>query len=160
MGNIMPSKSIYTPEHLAVQLQTIGQQIKNTRKSLKLSAALVAESAGMSRTTLHRIEKGETSITMGSYLVAMDVVGLQLAVKDKSAAAEPNTAETVLPVTIKLVDYPGFRQLAWQLSADAQITPKELAALYERNHRHLDSQLLSKQELDLLQRVVGVIDAV
>lgn len=156
----MPSKSIYTPDHLVVQLQMMGQQIKDTRKSLKLSAALVAESSGMSRTTLHRIEKGETSITMGSYLTAMDVVGLQLTIKEKSKMAEPSTADTVLPVTINLVDYPGFRQLAWQLSADAQITPNELAALYERNHRHLDTQLLSGQELDLLQRVVGVINAV
>ena len=156
----MPSKSIYTPEHLLVQLQMMGQQIKDTRKSLKLSAALVAESAGMSRTTLHRIEKGETSITMGSYLAAMDVVGLQLTINEKSKTAEPNTAETVLPAIINLVDYPGFRQLAWQLSADAQITPQDLAALYERNHRHLDIQLLSMQELDMLQKVVGGINAV
>jgi len=35
------------------------------RKALRVSATVAAEAAGMSRVTLHRIEKGEPSVTMG-----------------------------------------------------------------------------------------------
>jgi transcriptional regulator with XRE-family HTH domain len=36
-------------------------------KALKVSATTAAEAAGMSRMTLHRIERGEPSVTMGAY---------------------------------------------------------------------------------------------
>jgi len=39
--------------------------------------ALVAERAGLSRVTLHRIERGDSAVTMGSYLRIMMVLGLE-----------------------------------------------------------------------------------
>lgn len=38
--------------------------------------ALVAERAGLSRVTLHRVEKGDAAVTLGSYLRVMMVLGL------------------------------------------------------------------------------------
>lgn len=39
--------------------------------------ALVAERAGLSRVTLHRIEKGDAAVTLGNYLRVMMVLGLE-----------------------------------------------------------------------------------
>lgn len=38
---------------------------------------LVAERAGMSRVTLHRIEKGDPAVTFGNYLRVLMVLGLE-----------------------------------------------------------------------------------
>ena len=42
------------------QLADIGQLIMQHRKSFKITANAAAETAGISRVTLHRIEKGES----------------------------------------------------------------------------------------------------
>lgn len=39
--------------------------------------ALVAERAGLSRVTLHRIERGDAAVTLGNYLRVMMVLGLE-----------------------------------------------------------------------------------
>ena len=44
---------------VVARLQDLGARIRARRKSLGVNATAAAESAGMSRVTLHRIEKGE-----------------------------------------------------------------------------------------------------
>jgi DNA-binding XRE family transcriptional regulator len=55
----MPSKSPLLTPHVLAKTKRLGEWIRTQRKPLKLSASVVAEAAGMSRVTLHRIEKGE-----------------------------------------------------------------------------------------------------
>ena len=50
------------------QLAKIGQLIRQHRKSFKITANAAAQTAGISRVTLHRIEKGEPTVSMGAYL--------------------------------------------------------------------------------------------
>ena len=50
------------------QLVDIGQLIRQHRKSFKITANAAAQTAGISRVTLHRIEKGEPTVSMGAYL--------------------------------------------------------------------------------------------
>ena len=48
-------------------LSQMGEQIKMARLRRKLSAELVAERAGVSRTTLWSVEKGSPSVAIGAY---------------------------------------------------------------------------------------------
>lgn len=48
-------------------LSQMGEQIKMARLRRKLSAELVAERAGVSRTTLWSVEKGRPSVAIGAY---------------------------------------------------------------------------------------------
>ena len=50
------------------QLADIGQLIRQHRKSFKITANATGETAGISRVTLHRIEKGDPTVSMGAYL--------------------------------------------------------------------------------------------
>jgi len=57
-------------------LATLGENIRLARKRRRLSASLVAERAGMSRTTLASVEKGEPGVTLGAVVNVLHVLGL------------------------------------------------------------------------------------
>ena len=61
----MPAKAPPTGDLVAARLASLGQRIRARRKQHKVTATTAAEAAGMSRVTLHRIERGEPSVTMG-----------------------------------------------------------------------------------------------
>jgi transcriptional regulator with XRE-family HTH domain len=61
---------------VARALASLGENIRLARLRRKLSASLVAERAGMSRTTLHSIENGDPGVTLGSYANVLHVLGL------------------------------------------------------------------------------------
>jgi len=63
---------------------------------------------------------------------------------------QPATPARGLPEHIRLANYPHLQQLAWQLGPQATLTPAQLLALVERNHRHLDARSLQPHELALL----------
>jgi transcriptional regulator with XRE-family HTH domain len=58
-------------------LEEMGENIKLARKRRKLTAVQVAERAGIARSTLYLIEKGDTSVSMGAYFNVLRVLGLQ-----------------------------------------------------------------------------------
>lgn len=55
----------------------MGENIKLARKRRKLTALLVAERAGIARSTLYLVEKGDSSVAMGAYFNVLRVLGLQ-----------------------------------------------------------------------------------
>lgn len=67
-----------TIQHPAVQrlLWELGENIRLARLRRKFSAELVAERAGMSRTTLRAIENGEAGVTIGAYANVLHSLGL------------------------------------------------------------------------------------
>ena len=85
----MPAKAPPVGEVLAARLKVLGERIRAHREQQKVSATTAAEAAGMSRVTLHRIERGEPSVTLGAYLSAIDAVGLQLELRDPNAPPAP-----------------------------------------------------------------------
>lgn len=137
----------------ADQLIALGRQIRAHRKALRISATTAAEAAGMSRVTLHRIEKGEPAVTMGAYLNAMAVLGLNLG---GVMPAEPTDSTPALeregwiPARIRLADYPQLKQLAWQVQGAETLTPLEAWDIYERNWRHIDESALAPHERQLI----------
>lgn len=58
-------------------MEKLGENIKLARKRRKLTTIQVAERAGIDRTTLYQIEKGNPSVSMGAYFNVLRVLGLQ-----------------------------------------------------------------------------------
>lgn len=56
----------------------MGQQIKLARKKRKMSESLLAERAGISRTTLQKIEAGEMTSAIGIVFELATIVGVCL----------------------------------------------------------------------------------
>ena len=149
----MPSTSPLVVSSAAEKLIALGQQIRAHRKGLRVSATAAAEAAGMSRVTLHRIEKGEPSVTMGAYLNAMAALGLDFGVIEPSLSADQvaNDDKTGwIPARIQLADYPQLKQLAWQVHGTDALTPGEALSIYERNWRHVNVQALQPKEQQLI----------
>lgn len=100
---------------MLVSASQIGDDIRRQRKALKVSATAAAESAGMSRLTWHKLEKGEITVSIGAYLSAARVVGLKLqAVCSISQAFQQTSGsdEHWIPVRIHLSEFPQLRKLA------------------------------------------------
>jgi transcriptional regulator with XRE-family HTH domain len=58
-------------------LVELGDNIKLARLRRKLSSEQVAERANISRPTLIAIEKGSPTVSIGSYLLVLQVLGLE-----------------------------------------------------------------------------------
>lgn len=69
-------KQVVLPKYTA-NLEKMGENIKLARKRRKLTMIQVAERAGIARSTLYLIEKGEPSVAMGAYFNVLRVLGLQ-----------------------------------------------------------------------------------
>jgi transcriptional regulator with XRE-family HTH domain len=118
----------------------LGARIASERKALGLRALSAARSAGISRVTLHRIEKGETS--------------------DEQA---PQNQQAKTPLTfdgpnIRIGDYSQLTALAWQLDVNTLLTDVEARGIYERNKRFLDVQQINSNERTLMQRLIAEKD--
>ena len=151
----MPLKFVNTDDQTATQLQALGAQIRSQRKALRLSATVTAEAAGMSRVTLHRIEKGEPSVAMGAWCSAVAALGMALQARpasdDNASTAQKADRTGWIPARVPLADYPQLRSLAWQVHGTDTLTPAEALDIYERNARHLDLKAMSPNEQALLQ---------
>ena len=69
-------KTVILPKHQKI-FERVGEQIKLARKRRKLTTTQVSERAGINRTTLYQIEKGNPKVAMGSYFNVLRVLGLQ-----------------------------------------------------------------------------------
>ena len=69
-------KQVIFPKHLQI-LEHMGENIKLARKRRKLTATQVAERAGIVRSTLYLIEKGNPGVAIGAYFNVLRVLGLQ-----------------------------------------------------------------------------------
>jgi transcriptional regulator with XRE-family HTH domain len=153
MRNIMPARAPIVASTATDKLIELGKQIRAHRKALRISATTVAEAAGISRVTLHRIENGEPSVTMGAYLNAMEALSIDFGIikSTELTAAALNVDRTGwIPARIRLADYPQLKQLAWQVHGTDELTPVEALGIYDRNWRHLDVNALEPHERQLV----------
>lgn len=69
-----------TPTHLpipaAMSLKKLGNDIKDARKRRRITMLLMAERAGVSRTTINKIECGDPTASMGAYTAVLFVLGM------------------------------------------------------------------------------------
>ncbi|HJW10288.1 MAG TPA: helix-turn-helix domain-containing protein [Albitalea sp.] len=148
----MPANSPALTPLAADALTRIGESIRHRRKELRISAVTAAEAAGISRVTLHRVEKGEPSVTIGAYMKVLIALGLEATVRplDASAPELVHGRTGWIPARVRMTDYPKLKELAWQVHGTEELTPREALAIYERNWRHLDPATLSENERDLV----------
>lgn len=69
-------KQLLFPKYQKI-LEQAGENIKLARKRRKFTAIQVAERAGINRSTLYEIEKGNPSVSLGAYFNTLRVLGLQ-----------------------------------------------------------------------------------
>lgn len=156
MRNIMPARPPAIAAATAENLARLGQQIRAQRKVLGVNAIAAAEAAGISRVTLHRIEKGEPAVTMGAWLNVMAALNIGFTAQPKLAnpvAPATNAGGEMkgwIPARIRLSDYPQLKQLAWQVQGTDELTPVEALGIYERNARHLDMAAMEARERNLI----------
>lgn len=77
MRYIMPSKAQPTFASERARLAGFGERLRSARLRRKFSAETVAQRAGVSRMTLHRMEKGDPAVTFGNYLKVLGVLHLE-----------------------------------------------------------------------------------
>lgn len=158
----MPAKAPAIDTAISKMLQDIAHGVRQRRLALGVSATVAAHTAGMSRVTWHRIEKAQSSVTMGAYLNAMNVIGLDITLRPTGAGVgrprsamneQPGATDEVidLPARIALQDFPQLRQIAWHVKDGFELTQAEAYNLYERNRRHLDMDRMPEHELKLLR---------
>ncbi len=68
-------KQIILPQFQII-LDQVGENIKLARKRRKLTTIQVAERAGIDRSTLYQIEKGNQGVSFGAYFNVLRVMGL------------------------------------------------------------------------------------
>jgi DNA-binding XRE family transcriptional regulator len=74
--NNPPTQSTLLPKALRI-LTDFGINIKLARLRRKISAKLLSERVGISKTTLSRVEKGSPNVAMGTYVQVLFVLGME-----------------------------------------------------------------------------------
>ena len=90
-------------------LVLMGQRIKLSRKSRRLSEADLAERVGIARSTLQRIEKGDPLVEIGLVFEAATILGVALFEPDATSLA-PHIERTsdklaLLPKTSRRIQH-------------------------------------------------------
>lgn len=70
------TKTVLLPR-LGRIMEDLGENIKLARLRRKFTSEQVAERAGIARSTLWQIEKGTSSVSIGTYLQVLFVLGLE-----------------------------------------------------------------------------------
>jgi transcriptional regulator with XRE-family HTH domain len=155
-------------ENQRQQLAEFGERLRLARLRRRLTAQQVADSAGITRVTLHRAEAGDAAVTLGTYIKVMAVMALDtdvaLLARDENAGYLMQDAQlparragTTFPRRIRLAKYPQLRSLAWGLAEDAEVGPTEAFQLYERNWRHVETAAMEPAEQALLAKLTATI---
>ncbi len=74
--NMKRKKQLIFPKYQKI-LEQVGENIRLARKRRKLTTLQVAERAGIDRSTLYHIEKGNSSVSMAAWFNTLRVLGLQ-----------------------------------------------------------------------------------
>ena len=159
----MPSASPPLNPRATMALTELGEQLRQQRRGLKVNATAASEAACVSRVTLHRIEKGNPSVTVGAFMALALALGLRLQLTAVNQAPQVLDRKGWIPARIRLAQYPKLKELAWQVHGAQELSPREALGIYERNWRHVDLASLSQDEKDLVDALrdgLGAEDAV
>lgn len=57
-------------------LHKLGADLRDARRRRRIPTRIMAERAGISRTTLNKLEKGDPGVSMGTYATILFILGL------------------------------------------------------------------------------------
>ena len=80
----MPKSSLPTSPAISKQISALGERLRLARMRRCLGVQQFAERMGVSRETLRRLELGDPSVAIGTYMRALRVLGLE---RDMDAVA-------------------------------------------------------------------------
>lgn len=99
-------KPVHLPIPVKMALRKFGQDISAARRRRRITMELMAERAGVSRTTIGKIEKGDSGTSLGAYASVLFVLGMTNRLRDLVDAAHDLTglqlAEESLPQRVRL----------------------------------------------------------
>lgn len=75
-------KAINLPIPVMRSLYKLGQDISDARRRRRITMELMAERAGLSRSTIGKIEKGDPTTSMGGYVSVLFVLGMEKRLND------------------------------------------------------------------------------
>src|SRR5262245_11923207 len=94
------------PVPVSRALRKLGADLSAARRRRRLTMALVAERAFISRTTLARVERGDPGVSLGIYATVLFVLGLAERVGDLADPSGDSVAraleEEQLPKRVRL----------------------------------------------------------
>ena len=146
----MPSAAPPPQGQCPQRLRTIGGSIRRRRQQLGISEMAIAAAAGVSRVTLHRIETGAASVTVGALMNVLEALDLSLSQLEGPEDAETGAPTATSAETIELAAYPLLQQLAWHVHGTGTLSPAEAGGLYARQRRRLDLEPLQPHERQLI----------
>jgi transcriptional regulator with XRE-family HTH domain len=79
------------PTSVRRELARLGQDLSMARKRRRLTTAIVAERAFVSRNTITRVERGDASVSIGIYATVLFVLGMP----DRIGALADPTADRI-----------------------------------------------------------------
>lgn len=159
----MPAKAAPLADDLQQLWAQVSDRVRAARLRRNMTAEQVAREAGITRVTLNRLEQGDPSVTVATFLKVLDSLRLSQDLADVAEDARRRTpGERLpprrLPTRIRVDAYPQLRQIAWHLSeSGATLTPKEALELYERNWRHIDQDRVMPKERALIKKLVDSV---
>lgn len=87
-------------------LRKVGKDISNARRRRRITIKLMAERAGVSRATIGKIEKGDSTTSIGGYSAVLFVLGMTDRLRDLVDAVHDLTGrqleEERLPQRVRL----------------------------------------------------------
>ena len=73
---VKSQSSPQTPVPVVRALRKLGHDIRHARRLRRIPVAILAERASMSRTTLNKVEKGDPTVSVGSYATVLFALGM------------------------------------------------------------------------------------
>ena len=99
-------RPVHLPLPALEALQKLGADIRDARRRRRVPIALMAERVGVSQTTIGKIERGDPTASMGSYTLALFVLGFTERLSDLADGSVDLTGrfleEERLPQRIRL----------------------------------------------------------
>ena len=72
----MPPQPAPLPLPVRTGLRKLGADIRDARVRRRIPTAVMAQRALVSRTTLHKVEKGDPTVSIGAYATVLFILGL------------------------------------------------------------------------------------
>ena len=86
----MPKKTVQLMPTSEKILANLGERIKLARLRRKLPVDLIAERAGISRSTVWAVEKGSPSVAMGIYAAVLNAIGMYATIGENESSKVGN----------------------------------------------------------------------